>query len=263
MDSIISINNSQNNPENPLLVGYNLDDFELYFSSDRKVFAHLQALSRMCRVSVSSISNAISRFRSVQEKAGTRITHDVIHARIITVSGFRSVQAYGASTIKELLKIYRPELTVAFEDFGVNEALATMAGVPLPNSNFKLPTTAELLQLGADAAKREELVDRYYENKWESYFIEQARSGIKALPSGELIPVKEILNRLGVVLNRQDNHKFFTRLIVCCDAHDVHYLKAGVPRRNKQGKLKALSSNHYDSSVVAWAELLLTDLQAA
>lgn len=227
-------------------------------TSTGMAFASISAAARMLGIARQRLSDVVNN---------PRRNISVVYTQIPTSTGTRSAGLIDAVTLYDMATEYNLDLARQMGRVGANLYLLNQAGYKVKIEEAipatKLPSVAELLQLGADAARREELVDRYYENKWESYFIEQARSGIKALPSGELIPVKEILNRLGVVLNRQNNHKFFTRLIVCCDAHNVPYLKAGVPRRNKQGNLKALSSNHYDSSVVSWADLLLTDLQAA
>ena len=46
------------------LTPYNVDGLELYFTNNRKVKAHLRALSRMCEVSTSSLQNYIAQYNA-------------------------------------------------------------------------------------------------------------------------------------------------------------------------------------------------------
>lgn len=108
------------------LTAYNVDGLELFFTVDRKVRASQSAIARMCNVTEATIRNDLNAI----EIKGLKL--DVVYAQTSSTGGGKQSKLHPAGIIKVLLKKRNPELLEKFLDFGIDEGLAQMAGVPLP-----------------------------------------------------------------------------------------------------------------------------------
>lgn len=120
---------ANNNNSASDLTAYNCDGLELFFTLARKVRATQSALVRMCG---HDNDVRVRRFLAALVNSGTIL--DVVTAQVPTANGLRSSSLHNSSTIKVVLKEFKPELLEQFLDFGIDEGLAQMAGVPLPQA---------------------------------------------------------------------------------------------------------------------------------
>jgi hypothetical protein len=119
------------------LTPYNVDGLELYFTNNRKVKAHLRALSRMCEVSTSSLQNYIAQYNAKTTDHQISVTQ----VQVQTGNGIRTVHIYDSVAIAVCMAKYNPDRLVQFTAFGIDEGLAqvttltanrgtVLAGVP-------------------------------------------------------------------------------------------------------------------------------------
>jgi hypothetical protein len=113
------------------LTAYNVDGLELFFTANRKAYAHTTAISRMCGMSQGAV---YSHIVNVLGKPG------VTQAKVNVGNRFQSIDLFPSKVIVACLKKYKPERLEQFMEFGVDEGLAQMAGVPLPQAK---PQTAD------------------------------------------------------------------------------------------------------------------------
>lgn len=109
------------------LTAYNVDGLELFFTVDRKVRASQSAMARMCKVSEATVRN-----RCLEPIVKNNPGCNVILAQTSSTGGGKQSKLHNSQTIKILLKEFNPVLLEQFLDFGIDEGLAQMAGVPLP-----------------------------------------------------------------------------------------------------------------------------------
>lgn len=125
------------------LTSYNVDGLELFFTADRKVRASQSAIARMCSTESKVVAQAqISQYAVKLQKLGLKV--DVVEHNINTGYGVKLGLLYTSDFIVACLKNYNPERLNDFMDFGINEGLAQMAGVPLP---VALPSTPSMPEM--------------------------------------------------------------------------------------------------------------------
>jgi hypothetical protein len=134
------------------LTAYSVDGLELFFTPDRKVRASQSAIARMCNTHQAGIRQFIMK---MAEKGEIKV--DVIHANIVAGSRLQGHLLYDSIVISKCMAKYNPSRLADFQDFGLNEGLAQMAGVPLPatilaTSTSPMVSSAEQLMVLAKAA---------------------------------------------------------------------------------------------------------------
>jgi phage antirepressor YoqD-like protein len=142
------------------LTPYNVDGLELFFTSNRKVRASQSAIARMCDVSEATIRNRCS-----EPIVKNDPKCDVVYAQTSSTGGGKQSKLHNSRTIKILLKEFNPSLWEQMEDFGIDEGLAQMAGVPIitPTAPPIPPTRRELAAMLLDAEIRAEKAEKQIE----------------------------------------------------------------------------------------------------
>jgi phage antirepressor YoqD-like protein len=184
------------------LTAYNTDGLELFFTSNRKVRASQSAIARMCKVSEATIRNRCS-----EPIVKNDPKCDVVYAQTSSTGGGKQSKLHNSRTIKILLKEFNPGLWEQFEDFGIDEGLAQMAGVPLTvqptPSPFQIPTTlSEALFLAGELAEKVDTLEAKIEADSEATALgEFLNKGEGLIGMGEMARILEVgRNRLFIEL---------------------------------------------------------------
>lgn len=194
-----------NTNSTPDLTAYNCDDMELYFDSNRKVRASQSALARMCKVTETTVRNDLKTL----ESNGTIL--DVVYAQGRSMTEESRSKLHNSSTIKALLKKRNPELLEQFSEWGINDALANMAGVPVQSvtkvpEGYVIPKTSDLLAIAAQLAKENENRQDFLRDKPGLQKMDDLAKTdrSKLLAPGKFI-IRELALEFGVNLTRPES----------------------------------------------------------
>jgi hypothetical protein len=211
------------------LTPYKVDGMELYFTDDRKVKAHQYAIARMCSCSEWTIREDLKTL----EANGTII--DVIEAIVESGSRFVRSRLHGSTTIKLLLKKRNPSRLEQFLDFGIDEGLAQMAGVPLPQPTETLSAEDQLILMATEAINMAKIRKAAKTNPGNERVIESVLKPAQPILEGKMT-VYEMAQQAGITLDKTECWTVGTFLAgsVKCRKEEKEITK--VRRRYKDGR---------------------------
>jgi hypothetical protein len=185
------------------LTAYNVDGLELFFTPSRKVRASQSAIARMCGVSEATIRNRCS-----EPIVKNDSKCDVIQAQTSSTGGGKRSKLHNSHTISILLKEFNPERREQFLEFGIDEGLAQMAGVPVATvtpvvGGYQMPDNVTILEMALQLAKEDRNRQSFMSDKPGLKAIDDLAKSDKGLTlaAGKFI-VKELANEYGLELDR-------------------------------------------------------------
>jgi transcriptional regulator with XRE-family HTH domain len=220
------------------LTAYNCDGMELFFDENRKVRASQSAIARMCGVTEATIRNRCS-----EPIVKNDPKCDVLYAQTSSTGGGKQSKLHNSRTIKILLKEFNPSLWESIEDFGVDEGLAQMAGVPFQNvikipEGYVVPKTSELLAIAAQLAKEDENRQDFLKDKPGLKKMDDLAKSThdKILAPGKFT-IRELAEEYGVSLTRQQSSGLSSMITLAVMTQNLE--------RPTKRKIKNTDGNNY------------------
>lgn len=211
------------------LTPYKVDGLELFFTSNRKVRASQSAIARMCECDESTVR------RDLKTLGENGVELDVIDAMVESGSRFVRSALHDSRTIKMLLKKRNPVRLEQFLDFGIDEGLAQMAGVPLPQPTEALSPEDQLILMATEAINMAKIRKAAKTNPGDERVIESVLKPSKPVLEGRMT-VAEMAKQAGITLDKTECWTVGTFLAgsVKCRKEEKEITK--VRRRYKDGR---------------------------
>jgi hypothetical protein len=226
------------------LTPYNVDGLELFFTPNRKLRASQSAIARMC-----GHDNDVKVRRAISLLVENGHGIDVIQAKVPTAAGLRSSSLHNSSTIKILLKQFNSELLETFLDFGIDEGLAQMAGVPLPQAT-PTATIEDHLVIAAESALKWALLQKaVLNNPGDKRNIEAALQGENSLDG--CMTLAEMSERVGIKLDKNQSRVIGSMMAGAIKCRKEQY---EIPKVNRKyldcsGRMQYTKVNNYPCSM--------------
>jgi hypothetical protein len=214
---------------------YTVDGLELFFTNNRKVRASQSAIARMCSTEKKTISQSqIGQLISRLVKNG-EIKSDVVSVEIRSGVAPSRHLLHGSETIVACLDVYNSSRLKDFTSFGIDEGLAQMAGVPLPQPTETLSAEDQLILMATEAINMAKIRKAAKANPGDERVIESVLKPSQPILEGKMT-VYEMAQQAGITLDKTECWTVGTFLAgsVKCRKEEKEITK--VRRRYKDGR---------------------------